>query len=416
MMEHPLPQDRLPELVAKATDPRLSTGRKLAVARGIMPMSPENLLLALYQLCHDPDEDVERVARDTVQGMPAEMVKNALRKLDMAEPLDFYAGVFSAQVERMEAILLNRATSDESVERVARRCMKNVADLVASNQERLLRRPGIIEALYLNKNTRMSTVDRVITFAIRNGLVLEGIPAFKELAAAIGADVRSGRSEAPPAQARALDQRFDAISTRVREQAEDEDSLEFVDSVPCQADLFDDSVFDEFDGGLMAGTGWDVLSEFDRDITGSAEPTDEDGSLSLNYQVSTLNVAQKIRLAILGNAAHRALLISDTNKLVAMAAIKSPSITDQEVMRYAQSRSVSEEVIRHIATKREWTRNYFVKVGLVNNPKTPLPTAMSLLIHLRPHDLRSLMRNKNVPAGLTQAAKIIVRRQEQSRK
>jgi hypothetical protein len=51
----------------------------------------------------------------------------------------------------------------------------------------------------------------------------------------------------------------------------------------------------------------------------------------------------------------------------------------------------------------------------VNNPKTPLPTAMTLLSHLRKHDLRSMMRNKNVPAGLTAAARNIIKRQEQKK-
>lgn len=412
-MDHPLTPDRLPDLVAKATDARLTSGRKLAVARGIMPMSPENLLLSLYQLCHDKDEGVARVAGATLQGMPGEVVKGALAKLDMAEPLDFFATSFSAQVERMEAILLNKSTSDETVERLARHCMKNVADLVASNQQRLLRRPAIIEALYLNKNTRMSTVDRVVTFAIRQGLVLDGIPAFKELAAAIGADVRKGTLQAAPEQSLQMDRAFDRLSSvKMGEEVEEGESIEFMDDAPVSGSRMNDAIFDEFDGGMM-GVRWNMLSEYDRDVTAAeADSVDQEG-LSLNYQVSSLNVAQKIRLALLGSAGHRALLITDTNRLVAMAAIKSPTVTDQEVMRYATNRSVPEDVIRYIATKREWTRNYFVKVNLVNNPKTPLATAMSLLTHLRKHDLRSLVRNKNVAAGLTAAARNIIKRQEQ---
>lgn len=416
-MEHPLPSDRLPGIVAKATDEHLSADRKLAVARGIMPMSPENLLLSLYQLCHDEDEGVARVARDTLQGLPEEMVKGALSKIDISEPLDFFSRQFSAQIARTETILLNRATADETVERLARTCMKNVADLIANNQQRLLRRPAIIEALYLNKNTRMSTVDRVVTFAIRQGLVLEGIPAFKELAAAIGAEVKRGAQEPPPAQRRKLDSVFDSVSTMGAEADQDEDGepLEYMDGGPTSAGLFNDAILDEFDGGLAGGAIWDVLSEFDRDITAVEDMGEESEDLALNYQISTLSVPQKIRLALLGNAAHRALLITDSNKLVSMAAIKSPTCTDQEVMRYATNRSVPEDVIRYIASKREWLRNYVVKVSLVNNPKTPLPTAMGLLTHLRKHDLRSLMRNKNVPAGLTAAARNIIKRQDKQK-
>jgi hypothetical protein len=416
-MEHPLPIDRLPGIVAKATDDRLSPDRKLAVARGIMPMSPENLLLSLYQLCHDADEGVARVARDTLQGLPQEMVRGAIAKLDVSEPLDFFARQFSAQISRMETILLNKATADETVERMARSCMKNVADLIANNQQRLLRHPAIIEALYLNKNTRMSTVDRVVTFAIRQGLVLEGIPAFKELAAAIGAEVKRGGTEPPVAEKRRLDTVFDSVSTMGAEAEEGEEggSLEYMDEDPITGSTVNDAIFDEFDGGFAAGVSWDVLSEFDRDITALEDAGEEGSDLALNYQVSTLSVPQKIRLALLGNAAHRALLITDSNKLVSMAAIKSPTCTDQEVMRFATNRSVPEDVIRYIASKREWMRNYFVKVSLVNNPKTPLPTAMTLLSHLRKHDLRSMMRNKNVPAGLTAAARNIIKRQEQKK-
>ncbi|MBW2260998.1 MAG: hypothetical protein JRG91_03415 [Deltaproteobacteria bacterium] len=414
-MEHPLSTDRLPGIVAKATDARLSSDRKLAVARGVMPMSSENLLLSLYQLCHDPDEGVARVARDTLQGLPAEMTKGALAKLDIPEPLDFFARQFSAQIARMELILLNKATIDETVERLARSCMKNVADLIANNQQRLLRHPAIIEALYLNKNTRMSTVDRVVTFAIRQGLVLEGIPAFKELAAAIGADVKQDRTEPPAAERRRQDSVYDNLSAMGSgsEEGEDSEPLEFMADQPISGGVVIDAIFDEFDGGFSASVSWDVLSEFDRDITGQEDVGEDEDNLSLNFQISSLSVPQKIRLALLGNAAHRALLVTDSNKLVAMAAVKSPTCTDQEIMRFATNRSVPEDVIRYIASRREWMRNYFVKVSLVNNPKTPLPTAMSLLTHLRKNDLRSMMRNKNVPTGLTAAARNIIKRQDQ---
>jgi len=413
-MEHPIPRQSLPAIVARATDPDLETQKKLAVARGVLPMSPENLLLCLYQLAYDPDEGVSRVARETIQGLPAEILKPAIAKLDMPEPIDFLAGLFSAQVDRMEAILLHRSIADETVERVARTCMKNVADLVAHNQERLLRRPAIIEALYLNKNTRMSTVDRIISFAIRHGLVLDGIPAYKELAAAIGTEIRKDAPEASVADRRRLDRAFDAISTvggKERIEKEEGESIEWMEGGPRRGPLMDDAIFDEYDGTGL-DLGWQILSEFDRDLIEAESGGRESESLSLNYQVSTLSVAQKIRLALLGTAAHRAILIADTNKLVAMSAIKSPTITDQEVLRYATSRSVSEEVVRFIAARREWTRNYLVKAGLVNNPKTPLPLAMGFLPHLRRNDLKGLVSNKNVPAALATAARNIIKRQE----
>jgi len=93
-------------------------------------------------------------------------------------------------------------------------------------------------------------------------------------------------------------------------------------------------------------------------------------------KISDLSPAGKIRLATLGNAFARAVLIRDTNKLVSMAAIRSPAVTDMEVMRYASNRGLDDEIIRFIANRRQWVRLNSVKLALCNNPKCPLPIAM----------------------------------------
>lgn len=412
-MNHPLPQDRLPPLVARATDPSNPSERKLAAARGILPMSPEHLLLALYQLCHDPDEGVARVARETLTGLPEEMVVGAVPRLSQPEVLDYLSEVFSASKNRMDALLRNKAIADETVERVAKGCIKDVADMVAANQERLLRHPAIIEALYANKNARMSTVDRVVTFAVRQGLELSGIPAYRELAASLGAEADTGEGRRG-GQSHHVDALFDELQSEgMREEGGEDETLEVFGEATAGT-LRDDSIFDEFDeAGRATGATHqtDLFSEFDRE-PGEDEEEQEKDSLKMDYQVSALSVSEKIRLALLGNSSHRALLITDSNKLVALAAIKSPTINDQEVLKYSTSRNVSEEVIRYIASKREWTRSYFVKVNLVNNPKTPLPTALRFLSHLRRNDLKSLVSNKNIPAALTTAAKNMMKRHE----
>ena len=45
-----------------------------------------------------------------------------------------------------------------------------------------------------------------------------------------------------------------------------------------------------------------------------------------------------------------------------------------------------------------------VKAALVNNPKTPLPTAIKFLRHLLPKDLRNVSKSKNVPTVLAKTA------------
>ena len=92
----------------------------------------------------------------------------------------------------------------------------------------------------------------------------------------------------------------------------------------------------------------------------------------------------------------------DTNRMVALAAITSPAITEQEVITAAQSRTVHADVVAHIARdkKNNWIRNYQVRNALVSNPKTPLPDAMRLLPLLNPRDIKMLAKSKNIPAGV----------------
>jgi hypothetical protein len=78
--------------------------------------------------------------------------------------------------------------------------------------------------------------------------------------------------------------------------------------------------------------------------------------------------------------------------------------------RPAAPRSLPEEIIRYIAGRKDWQKNYQVKVALVNNPKCPLPTSMHLLPHLFPRDLKALVRSKNIPSALAQAAKEVMRK------
>ena len=118
-----------------------------------------------------------------------------------------------------------------------------------------------------------------------------------------------------------------------------------------------------------------------------------------------LKLYEKIRLATLGNAYCRQTLLRDSNRMVALAAIRSPQITDGEVVKAAGNRSLSEDVIRYIANRKELVKQYAVKLALVGNAKCPLGIALRLLPTLHGEDIKQLARSKNVPGALSLAAR-----------
>jgi hypothetical protein len=77
----------------------------------------------------------------------------------------------------------------------------------------------------------------------------------------------------------------------------------------------------------------------------------------------------------------------------------------------AQSRSVSDDVIRVIANNREITRHYKVKHALATNPKTPQALAMKFVNYLQDKDLLNLMKSRDVPGVIsTHARRILTRK------
>jgi hypothetical protein len=97
--------------------------------------------------------------------------------------------------------------------------------------------------------------------------------------------------------------------------------------------------------------------------------------------------------------------------VVAVAAVSSPKLGDNEVVTIAQSRNVCDEVLRVISSNRHWTRNYKVKLSLATNPRTPQPTAMKFVNFLQDSDLRAIVKSKDVPTAIsTHARRILMKK------
>lgn len=130
-------------------------------------------------------------------------------------------------------------------------------------------------------------------------------------------------------------------------------------------------------------------------------PTEPDGDagprLPALQRIAAMAVPQRLALAMKGSREERAILVRDPSKLVAIAVLSSPKLTDAEVESIAKMASVSDEVLRLIASTRAWTKSYAVVVALARNPKTPVAISMNLLARLAERDLRLLSTDRNVP-------------------
>lgn len=147
----------------------------------------------------------------------------------------------------------------------------------------------------------------------------------------------------------------------------------------------------------------------------AAEP-DVGRRQTLIQRISKMTVSQRVQFAIKGGADARRTLIRDPNKVVQRAVLQSPRLTDQEVEAFSSMSSLTDEILRLIASNRNFRKNYSVIRNLINNPKTPLDVTLHMLPMVNAQDLKRLTTNKNIPETLrTSAMKLQRLRAEQKR-
>jgi DNA-binding transcriptional regulator YdaS (Cro superfamily) len=369
----------------KIIDPSGPPPLRQMAAKGIAPgLKPGDALAVVILLARSADANVSAAATATLEKLPVPLLNGALGARLQAGVLDAIAPFYAKDPAVAEKILMHPDVHPSTVATMASRASEAVAELIATNEQRLLENPVIIEKLYLNKSTRMSTADRILELAVRNKLELNGLPAFKEAAAAIADELI-----AEPTPEKTFD---DIIVDQALEQL----------AMKAEADAAEDTM--EID----EATGQEVVKQKYRPLHAIW------GQLNRSKKIRLLQIgsvesdhedpAERERLKAIGASA-RMMGVRDADAMVAAAAIRSPNIQEDEVIRYSAIRNISDEVLRIIATNREWTKSYQVKYNLVANPKTPFAFAAKFVMHLRDNDIKVLAKSKDVSGAVANACK-----------
>jgi hypothetical protein len=362
---------KLPPPAQKILGPGAPPPMRMMAAAAVVPgLKPGDVVTVVALLTTSDDPKVAEKARQTIANLPPPILNGALSSDLEPAVIDLLAEGYATNADAVEKLLRMPRIGRVALETFAERADERIGEIVATNEQRLLEHPTVIEKLYMNKRVRMSTADRILELAVRNGLEL-AIPAFKEAAAAIKNELIPEPSPEPA----------------------------FEDQLAAEVDALAES---------LAGDG---APEDTHEVDEEGEEHLKDAMKPLFARLSEMTVSQKIRRATLGTSAERLLLVRDTNRLVATAAVQSPMMNENDAARISASRQVAEDVLRLIAMNREWTRSYQIKMNLVTNPRTPFTFSSRLIPHLRDNDLRNLAKNKNVPSSIQQAA-----RQQLSRK
>lgn len=356
----------------KILSPAAPQKLKEMAARGIAPgIRPAEMISVLAILAAGEPGAAAEIAEKTLSALPDQLLAGALGSDLHPAAVDALAKRYAGRLDVVEKLLGMPRIHAETVAELARSGSEAVTELVATNEERLLANPRIIELLYMNKNTRVSTSDRLVDLAVRNGVEVSGLPAWREATTAIEGELIPEPSEEPTPDD-VLFKETQILSEKLSSEANEDTHVE-------------------------PEPGREVVKE---------------KFLPLYKRIAQMTMSQKVRRAVIGSKEERMLLVRDANRIVASAAVRSPLMQEPEVVLIARNRNVSDEVLRVIGSSPEWMKSYAVKKNLVENPKTPPSIATKLVQHLRENDLRQLSRSKNVTGAVQEAARRHLSRRE----
>jgi hypothetical protein len=328
---------------------------RLLAAQGALPLKPTDLLELLHFLLADTEEEVRLAAEASLQGFS----KDELLPIgkDRETPPPVLAWFLSDREERdlREVVLQNVSTPDEAIEAAAPALPMELAELVVINQTRLLRRITLLEAIESNPALNNDQKRRL-----------------RELRETFHIGEQPVEAAPPPAP------------TPVPEPAPPEPEPEpIVDSPITEAEA------------LVRYLAEDERQEADK--------------VSTVQRIYRLNTAEKVVTALKGTREERAILVRDPNRIVSVAVLGSPRITEAEIESFAGMKSVSDEILRQIGRNRDWIRRYGVVSNLVRNPRTPLAISLGMVSRLTPKDLKSISVDRNVPEVIRKQAQRFVR-------
>lgn len=362
----------------------------------MLPLPQNDLLEILVALNDSDDPEISSAARETLQSETPEDLLLAAKAPDTApNVLGYLATQTGGTHELYEAVILNNRTPDQALARLAASTPHgSLLELIAINQQRLVRFPEIIEAI-LGNPTLGGEAERRVRETRKEFFE-------KERGARQIADELRARGQTAAAEF------FEAAELTTAAGAL---SLEDAWLIAQHIEVSDADIDEAW---LPAERYEELVSESEEETSANVQRIIEHERLetgeisteriSLIRRIMFMNTRDRVKLAMKGDREARGILIRDPNKVVCSAVVNNPRITEQEIENIAAMRTVSDEVLRLIALNRSWARSYPIIHNLARNPRTPIPTVIGILLRIRTKDLQNISQNRNVSEAVRRQA------------
>lgn len=388
---------------------RLPSNLMQFAARGALQVSPaENIEILVYLARYN--KVFGDTARMTLAGWDEKASLAVVSDPKApAEVLNYFASADNLRPRLLSALLENASVREEQLAKLAGSALRETLDIMLKS-ERVRSMPKVIDALrsnpYLKKEEAEDlTKSKTATATARASVEVTEPPPVSE-------------SLEPTLQTpESTDSLPSEESSEPKVGADEESVFSYLQEHAGEIAAEGEKPFQAI-GGMLDLSSVDDSSP-DPETAKSGEAPDQDEKVAADsrrhehrpaahspgqppkrqntlQKINSLDVKGRIQLALKGNKEERSILIRDGTKVVALAVLEAPKLSDGEVEKFASQKNVLEAVLRQIPLKRRFMKNYIVVRNLVANPRTPLDLGLGLMKNLLIQDLKNLSSNKEV--------------------
>lgn len=369
---------------------------RMAAARGILPLSQQDMLEVLVHLASSEDPELAETAKASLNTQDDISLMNYF-ELPIIPPkiLGYFAEKDNLAPEIHRRIVSNTETPDESIAIFARKTkVAEFLEIISLNQQRLIRHPAIIDAIIENpfrnaEAERRAQETKREFFEKERGAqqIANELRAKGQEAAAEFIEQAESADNLDVSGAMLLAEHFEVPDAEIDDSWL---SLEFVEEFYEETPEEREAIAAKIIGELKSEDA----------ITGER--------IAVIAEILKMTMKDRVKAAMKGDREVRNVLIRDPNRVVAQAVIQNPRITEQEVEKIASMRSVPEDVLRQVAINRAWVRNYNIMHNLARNPRTPMANVVTILARLQLKDLENLSKSKNIAEAVRKQAQRLV--------
>jgi hypothetical protein len=331
------------------------------------------------------------------------------------EVLDYFISPDNLRLKLLPALLENPSVPESQLAKLAMSAMRDTLDIILKSR-RALSFPSVINALKSNPYLKKEDLELLQPKSVGQ-LSGNSVAPVPEAMPAVSANpqVSSGETAKAPLPVAETDHALstpedeDALATYMKDHAHD---IAAEGEKPFQAiggvvELLGQDYFPVVETAEIHAPATSVAPSANTAAKPAARPTQkppESKRENSLQKINRLDVKGRIQLALKGNKEERSILIRDGTKVVALAVLEAPKLSDGEVEKFASQKNVLEAVLRQIPLKRRFMKNYIVVRNMVANPRTPLDLGLGLMKNLLIQDLKNISNNKEVSETIRKLA------------